>query len=124
MARWDHNWQGAVQGHSGRRLRRNPWRGGPTRSGKAVPPGGKSAPLNRIVGHDPLTSQQTTPARATIEAATVSPNLEDPEILVPVSLAQAAAGRTRRVGHILDGRARREVFSLRLCESHAEDARR
>jgi hypothetical protein len=57
MARWDRNWQGAVQGHSGRRLRRSPRRGGPTQGGKAVLSGGRSAPLNRTVGRDPLASR-------------------------------------------------------------------
>jgi hypothetical protein len=35
--------------------------------------------------------QRARTTRTTIEAVAVSPNLEDPEILVPVSLAQAAA---------------------------------
>jgi hypothetical protein len=56
MVRWDRNWQGAVQGHCGRRLRRSPRRGGPTQGGKAVLSGGRSAPLNRTVGRDPLAS--------------------------------------------------------------------
>jgi hypothetical protein len=57
MARWDRNWQGAVQGHSGRRLRRSPRRGGPIQGGKAVLSGGRSAPLNRTVGRDPSASR-------------------------------------------------------------------
>ena len=59
MARWDLNWQGAVQGHSGRRLRRSPRRGGPIQGGKAV----LSAPLNRTVGRDPLASRPSYPGR-------------------------------------------------------------
>ena len=53
MARWDCNWQGATQGRSWLRLQRDPRRGGPIQGGLS---GGKSAPLNRTVGRDPLTS--------------------------------------------------------------------
>ena len=56
MARWDRNWQGAAHGRSGLRLQRDPQRGGPRQSGKAVLSGGKSAPLNRTAGRGPLTS--------------------------------------------------------------------
>jgi hypothetical protein len=57
MARWDRNWQGAAHGSSGLRLQRDPRRGGPIQGGKAVLSGGKSAPLSRTAGRDPLTSR-------------------------------------------------------------------
>ncbi len=59
MARWDRNWQGAVQGYSGRRLHRSPRRGGPIQGGNAALSDGRSAPLNRTVGRDPLVSRPT-----------------------------------------------------------------
>ncbi len=115
MARWDHNWQGAVQGHRGRRLHRNPRIDGPIQSGRAALSGGKSAPLNRTVCRDPLTSRpagigclatrgrgastgRLVNAPASDDSASNDRScdggsqLRDPEILVAVSLAQAAAG--------------------------------
>jgi hypothetical protein len=57
MARWDRNWQGAAHGRNGLPLQRDPQKGDPRQSGRAVLSGGKSAPLNRTAGRDPLTSR-------------------------------------------------------------------
>jgi hypothetical protein len=64
MARWDRNWQGAAHGRGGLRLQRDPQRGGLTQSGKAVLSDGKSAPLNRAAGRDPLMSQPAGDVRS------------------------------------------------------------
>jgi hypothetical protein len=125
MARWDHNRQGTAQGGSGCRLQRDPWRGGPTQSGRAVLSDGQSAPLSRIVGRDPLTSLSVG---GTGDLATRSRGAKTGRLVYAPSddgSSDCSTAKATARAMIPDGRAGRDPFSSgppRLINEHAATA--